>query len=243
MSDVWDAHMAARYDDLSDPMWSKSVLGPTVDRLEELAEGRSVLELAIGTGRVALLLHQRGVAVSGIELSPAMVDVLRSKPGGAEIPVAIGDMAAMRIDGEFGLVYLVYNTITNLVSQESQVDCFCNAAAHLAPGGYFVVETFVPELRRLPPGETLVPFDVSPTHVGIDEYDVVHQRLVSHHVLIRGGAAEVTAGHFRYAWPAELDLMARIAGLELRWRWAGWDRAPFTADSRSHVSVWSKPAA
>jgi SAM-dependent methyltransferase len=214
------------------------VLGPTVDVLASLAGDGRALELAIGTGRVALPLCERGVEVHGIELSEAMVAVLRSKPGGGAIPVTIGDMATTRVDGAFRLVYLVYNTIENLLTQDAQVACFRNAAAHLEPGGCFLVEVGVPALRRLPPGETLVPFDVSPTHIGIDEYDVATQYVVSHHTRIRDGVAEVSSGRFRYVWPAELDLMARIAGLSLVDRWSGWDRAPFTSDSTHHVSVW-----
>lgn len=242
---VWDEHDAAHYDDPDDPMFSESVLGVTVAVLAELAASRPALEFAIGTGRVALPLAECGVDVAGIELSTAMVARLRAKPGGDRIPVTIGDMATTRVPGAFGLVYLVYNTITNLLTQDEQVACFENAAAHLEPGGCFVVETFVPALRRLPPGETLVPFDVSDRHIGIDEYDVAEQRLVSHHTVIRDGAstskhAEVSSAPFRYVWPAELDLMARIAGMRLVHRWAGWDRAPFTSDSTSHVSVWRR---
>lgn len=239
---VWDEHDAAHYDDPDDPMFSAAVLGPTVEVLASLAAGRPALELAIGTGRVALPLEASGVAVTGIELSEPMVAQLRAKPGGDRIPVTIGDMSTVRVAGTFGLVYLVYNTITNLLTQDEQVACFENAAAHLEPGGCFVVETFVPALRRLPRGETLVPFDVSDHHIGIDEYDVAEQRLVSHHTVIRDGAgskhAEVSSAPFRYVWPAELDLMARIAGMRLVHRWSGWDRAAFTSDSTSHVSVW-----
>lgn len=240
-SDIWDEHDAAHYDDPADPMFSASVLGPTVDVLASLAGDGRALELAIGTGRVALPLRKRGVDVHGIELSEPMVAVLCSKPGGEAIPVTIGDMATTRVAGEFRLVYLVYNTIENLLTQDAQVDCFRNAAAHLEPGGHFVVEVGVPALRRLPLGQTLVPFDVSPTHIGIDEYDVVTQGLVSHHTHIREGVADVSSGRFRYVWPAELDLMARIAGMSLVDRWSGWDRGPFTSDSTSHVSLWQRP--
>lgn len=238
---VWGEREAAHYDDPADPMFSEAVVAATVDVLADLAAGRPALELAIGTGRVALPLAARGVDVAGIELSASMADRLRAKPGGASIPLTMGDMSTARVAGEFGLVYLVYNTVTNLLTQEAQVACFENAAAHLAPGGCFLVETFVPALRRLPPGERLVPFDVSTDHIGIDEYDVAEQRLVSHHTHIRDGVAEVSSGPFRYVWPAELDLMARIAGLRLRHRWAGWDRSPFTSDSTAHVSVWERP--
>ena len=238
---TWDEHAASHYDDPDDAMFSDAVLGPTVDVLAALAGDGPALELAIGTGRVALPLQARGVEVHGIELSPAMVAVLRSKAGGDTIPVTVGDMATAHAGGPFRLVYLVYNTITNLLTQEAQVDCFVNAAAHLEPGGHVVVETFVPALRRLPPGETLVPFEVTPRHIGIDEYDVAAQRLVSHHTHIRDGVAEVSSGPFRYVWPSELDLMARIAGMVPVARWSGWDRSPFTSDSTSHVSVWQRP--
>jgi SAM-dependent methyltransferase len=240
-AEVWGEDEATHYDDPDDPMFSAAVLGPTVDVLAELTGGGRALELAIGTGRVALPLRERGVEVHGIELSEAMVAALRSKPGGDAIPVTIGDMATTRVDGDFRLVYLVYNTIENLLTQDAQVDCFRNAAAHLETGGHFLIEVEVPALRRLPIGQTLVPFDVSPTHIGIDEYDVATQHLVSHHTHIRDGVAEMSSGRFRYVWPAELDLMARIAGMALVDRWSGWDRAPFTSDSTTHVSVWRKP--
>lgn len=240
-SEVWDAATARRYDaDVAD-MFGPEVIDPAVEVLVALAGGRPALELGVGTGRIALPLSQRGVDVAGIELSPAMVDELRAKPGAERIDVTIGDMASTRVVGEFGLVYLVFNTIGNLLTQDAQVECFCNAAAHLVPGGHFVVEIGVPDLRRLPPGSTSVVFDVSPDHIGIDEYDTVTQRLVSHHTSIEGDSAEVSAGTFRYVWPSELDLMARIAGLEFESRWNDWQRNPFTERSESHVSVWTKP--
>lgn len=238
---LFDERVARRYDTGEVGMFAPEVLGPTVEFLAELAAGRRALELAIGTGRVALPLSERGVDVAGIELSTAMARRLQAKPGGERIPVTIGDMATARADGTFGLVYLVYNTITNLLTQDEQVTCFCNAAAHLEPGGHFVIETFVPSVRRLPPGESLVPFDVSDHHVGVDEYDVVNQRVTSHHYSIDGGRVEVFHTPHRYGWPAEYDLMARIAGLELQERWSDWQRTPFAADSTSHVSVWRKP--
>lgn len=238
---LFDERVALTYDSDDAGMFSREVLGPTVDFLAEVAAGRRALELAIGTGRVALPLSERGVDVAGIELSRPMASQLAAKPGGDRIPVTIGDMATIRVDGGFGLVYLVYNTITNLLTQDEQVACFRNAAAHLEPGGHFVIETFVPSVRRLPPGESLVPFDVSDHHVGIDEYDVVGQRVTSHHYTIADGRVDVFRTPHRYAWPAEYDLMARIAGLELQERWADWKRSPFTADSASHVSVWRKP--
>lgn len=235
----FDDRIAARYDDPADPMNSPAVVDPAVDRLEALAGGGRVLEFAIGTGRIAVPLRSRGVDVQGIEISEPMVVVLRAKPDAAGIEVTMGDMATTRVEGAFSLVYLVYNTITNLLEQEEQVACFVNAAAHLVDGGRFVIETGVPRLRRLGVGETFLPFDVSEGHIGIDEFDVVNQRLTSHHYWPRDGAASFSSTH-RYAWPAEYDLMARIAGLSLESRWAGWDGAPFTADSTSHVSVWRK---
>jgi SAM-dependent methyltransferase len=215
-----------------------------VDVLVELAGGGPALELGIGTGRVALPLAARGVPISGIELSTAMVARLRSKPGGAEdtIPVTIGDMASTDVGpaGSFSLVYLVFNTIMNLTTQDAQVACFENAARHLAPGGVFLVETSLPRLRYLPPGQRFVPFDVSERHVGIDEYDVVDQTLISHHTTFRDGTVDRVSVPFRYVWPSELDLMARLAGLRLRDRWSDWARTPFRSDSQSHVSVWEK---
>ncbi len=239
IEDHFGGDVAARYDDDVAALFDPEVVGATVDVLAELADGGSALELAIGTGRIALPLAARGVPVTGIELSDAMVAQLRSKPGGDGIDVTIGDMATTSVEGTFGLVYLVFNTIGNLTTQDEQVACFANAAAHLAPGGCFVIEVFVPELRRLPPGERLVAFESTRGHVGVDEYDVVEQRLVSNHAF---PGRPFLRSHHRYAWPAEYDLMARLAGLERRERWADWDRSPFTADSRSHVSVWAKPA-
>lgn len=240
-ADHFGEPVAARYDAEIGRMASPDVVGPTVDRLVELADGGRVLEFAIGTGRVALPLADRGVDVHGLELSSAMVAQLRAKPGGAELPVTLGDMATTRVPGSFSLVLLVFNTIMNLTSQDAQVACFRNAATHLAPGGRFLVEVGVPQLQRLPPGETVRPFHVEEDKVGFDEYDVVGQGLVSHHVTLAGGTSDHRAIPFRYVWPAELDLMARLAGMRLRHRWGGWQREPFTADCRSHVSVWEKP--
>jgi SAM-dependent methyltransferase len=216
------------------------VLGPTVDFLAEIALARngSALELGIGTGRVAMPLSGRGVRVHGIDLSEAMVARLRAKPGAEAIAVAIGDFATTRVEGEFSLAYVVFNTINNLTTQDEQVACFRNAAAHLEPGGCFVVEVGVPDLQRLPRGERFRPFTVTPMHLGIDEYDVVSQGLISHHYRVVDGAFELHSVPFRYVWPAELDLMARLAGMTLRERWAGWKREPFTSSSESHVSVW-----
>ena len=210
---IYDERTAARYDAGSRSMFDDAVLGPTVDFLAELAGDGPALEFAVGTGRVALALSTRGVEVHGLELSQAMVDQMLAKPGGSAIPVTIGDMATTRVRGAFTLVYLVYNTITNLLTQDEQVACFQNASAHLATGGRFVIEVFIPALRRLPAGETFVPFDVTPEHLGIDEYDVANQRLVSHHYAIEDGRVETTDSPHRYAWPAEYDLIGAARGL------------------------------
>ena len=239
--DHFGPDVAARYDDDSAGMFAREVLDPAVDRLEALARGGRALELAIGTGRVGLALAARGVPVTGIELSEAMVEQLRAKPGGADLDVIVGDMATTRADGTFALVYLVFNTIVNLTTQDAQVDCFANAAAHLEPGGCFVVEVGVPQLRRLPPGERANVFAASPEHWGIDEFDVARQRMVSHHFSPAEHSYRLASIPFRYVWPSELDLMARLAGLRLRDRSADWRGAPFTDESRSHVSVWDKP--
>ena len=235
--------VAAAYDESSNEMFQPDVVNPTTDFLAELAGDGRALELGIGTGRIALPLAARGVEVHGIELSKAMVDQLRAKPGGEGIGVTIGDFSTARVDGTFRLAYLVFNTIMNLTSQAEQVACFRNVAGHLEPGGYFVIEVGVPDLRRLPYGERQVIFDFGEAHWGIDEYDVLNQGLVSHHFRRKvDGTIEKSSGPFRYVWPAELDLMAQLAGLELRERWAGWGREPFTSESRSHMSVWEKPA-
>jgi SAM-dependent methyltransferase len=235
--------VAAHYDDDVARMFEAATIDATVDFLVALAGEGPALELGIGTGRIALPLAGRGITVAGIDLSEEMVAHLRAKPGGDGIEVAIGDFATTKVDGTFTLVYIVFNTIGNLTTQEAQVACFHNAAAHLVPGGHFVIELGMPELRRLPSGERYVLFDKSERHVGIDEYDVAIQRLVSHHYLRRDdGTFEYESLPFRYAWPAELDLMARLAGMELRERWSGWTREQFDNESTSHVSVWQKPA-
>ena len=240
--EIWDADVAARYDTPGEGMFAPEVLGPTVDRLVALADGGRVLELAIGTGRVAVPLAERGVSVTGIELSAPMVARLREKADEAAIPVVMGDMATAQAPGEYRLVYLVFNTISNLLTQDEQVACFRNAARHLAPGGRFVIELGVPPLRFLPPGQLAVPFDVSERHLGFDTFDLVEQVLVSHHLTREDdGRYRRENSRHRYAWPAELDLMARIAGLELERRVADWDGAPFTQDSAKHISVWRKP--
>ena len=237
----FDEAVAARYDETSAARFHPDVLGPTVDVLAELASGGPALEFAVGTGRVALPLSERGVTVHGVELSQPMVDQMMAKPGADRVQVTVGDMATTRVDGEFPLVYLVYSTISNLVTQDEQVRCFENAADHLVPGGHFVVEVGVPSLVRLAPGERFVPFDVSPEHLGVDEYDLVNQRLTSHHHWFSDGTVESFDSEHRYAWPAEYDLMARIAGLDLAHRWGDWQRTPFTDASTAHVSVWTKP--
>ncbi|GAA1978056.1 class I SAM-dependent methyltransferase [Nocardioides panacihumi] len=244
-SEIWDRATAQRYDDPEDPMFTAAVLDPTVDLLATLAGDGRALELAIGTGRVGVPLLERGVPVTGIELSEAMLAQLRTKVDAAALPVTVGDMATTRVEGEFTLVYPVYNTISNLLTQDEQVECFRNAARHLCPGGRFVVELSVPPLRSLPPGQDAVPFDVSDRHLGFDTFELVTQHLVSHHFTRESSSEGVryrrSAGRFRYAWPAELDLMARIAGLDLEARYADWDRTLFTDDSTKHVSVWRKP--
>jgi SAM-dependent methyltransferase len=238
----FDERIAARYDVATD-RFDPAVLDPTVDFHADLAGDGAALELGIGTGRVALPLSRRGVPVHGIDLSPAMVERLRAKDGADDIGVTIGDFATTRVDGTFRLAYLVYNTITNLTMQDEQVECFCNVAAHLEPDGCFVIEVGVPDLRRLPPGETVRAFAVSPTYVGFDEYtDMTAQISYSHHYWVVGDRLEMFSAPYRYVWPSELDLMARIAGMTLRERWSGWTREPFTNESTSHVSVWEKTA-
>lgn len=243
MEDHFGGDVAARYDETSGAMFTADVLGPTVDVLVELADGGAALEFAVGTGRVALPLAGRGVPVSGIELSTAMVDQLRAKDGERRIDVTLGDMAMTRVAGSFRLVYLVYNTIGNLTTQDQQVACFANAAAHLEPGGCFVIEVGVPNLRRLVPGDDARLFSHAPGYVGFDRYtDLVAQQATSHHFFADETGGREIRTPFRYVWPSELDLMARLAGMSLRHRWAGWDRSPLTGESRSHVSVWEMPA-
>jgi SAM-dependent methyltransferase len=240
--DGWfDESVAATYDESDGEMFDPAVVDPTVDFLADLAGNGRALELGIGTGRIAVPLAARGVPVHGIDLSKAMVARMRVKPGGEGIGVTIGDFATAKVDGTFRLAYLVFNTIMNLTTQAAQVACFRNVAAHLEPGGHFVIEVGVPDLRRLPYGERFVIFDASETHWGVDEYDVANQGLISHHFEISGDEVEKSSGPFRYVWPSELDLMAELAGMRLLERWAGWQREPFTSDSRKHVSVWEKP--
>ena len=236
----FDEPVAGTYDESSADMFDPSSVEPVVEFLADLAGGGRALELGIGTGRIALPLAQRDVPVTGIDLSAAMVARLRAKPGGEDIDVTIGDFATVTAAGSFSVAYLVFNTINNLTTQSEQVACFRNVAAHLDPGGCFVIEVGVPELRRLPPGETYHVFSGSGDVWGIDEYDVATQRLISHHLRAVDGKLERVSVPFRYVWPAELDLMAQLAGMTLRERWAGWKRQPFTHESRQHVSVWEK---
>jgi len=236
----FDERLAARYDQDLAEAFDPKVVGPMVDLLVELAGSGKALELGIGTGRIALPLARRGVPTYGIDLSKAMVAKLRQKPGGDEIDVTIGDFATATVDGIFSVAYLIFNTIFNLTTQAAQVACFRNVANHLQPGGRFLVETHMPDLQRLPPGQTILPFHVGETRWSFDEYAVATQGLVSHHFRIVDGRVERVSIPFRYAWPAELDLMAQMAGMRLRDRWSGWAREPFTDSSRNHVSVWEK---
>lgn len=236
----FDEPIAKGYDAKWANLFEPEVVDPAVSFLADLAGTGAALELGIGTGRIALPLSQQGVRVHGIELSPAMVAQLQAKPGTENIGVTIGDFATTRVDGTFKIAYLVRNTITNLTTQDEQVECFRNVAAHLEPGGCFVIEVYIPELQRLPPGETIHAFIVTPTHLGFEEYDVATQIAFSHHYWVVDGHLETFSAPFRYVWPSELDLMARLAGMTLRERWSSWTREPFTSDSRSHVSVWEK---
>ena len=233
--------VAERFDERYAHKADPAVVDPIVDFLADRARGGAALEFGIGTGRIALPLAQRGVPVHGIDLSESMVARLRGKPGAGKVGVTVGDFATVTVKDRFTLVYLVANTIMNLTTQDEQVACFQNAAAHLEAKGCFVIEVLVPRLQRLPPGETFQPFAVAPTHLGFDEYDVVSQGLISHHYWIDHGKVDVISPLFRYVWPSELDLMARLAGMSLRERWGGWKREPFTSASDKHVSVWKKP--
>ena len=236
----FDERIAKSYDAKWPELFEPAVVDPAVRFLAGLAGGGAALELGIGTGRLAIPLSRRGVRVQGIDLSPDMIAELRAKPGSDGIGVTVGDFAATRVAGRFTLAYLVRNTIMNLTTQDEQVACFGNVAAQLEPGGCFVIEVIVPQLQRLPPGETVRPFTVTPAHLGFEEFEVATQIAVSHHYWVVDGRLETLSAPFRYVWPSELDLMARLAGMSLRERWADWDRAPFTSDCRSHVSVWEK---
>jgi SAM-dependent methyltransferase len=240
-TNYFDERVAAGYD-ATTVISAPEFVDPAVAFLAALAADGAALEFAIGTGRIALPLSRRGVPVHGIDLSPDMLAQLEKKPGSESISVTCGDMASAQVDGRFTLVYLVYNTIGNLTTQDDQVSCFCNAARHLEVGGCFVIEVGVPPLRRLPPGETVRAFTLNAGHLGFDEFDVAAQQGVSHHYFIAGDKLERFSMPYRFVWPSELDLMARIAGLELRERWGDWDRRPFTGESPMHVSVWEKAA-
>ena len=231
---------ASVYDERVGEMFDPGAVEPVVELLADLAEQGRALEFGIGTGRIALPLAGRGVPVVGIDNSEAMVARLRAKPGGDDIDVTIGDFATTRGDGEFSLVYLVFNTIFNLVTQDEQVACFQNAAAHLRSGGRFVIETGVPELQSLPLGQTIIPFRADPEGISVDVYDVVTQRFSSQHYVFTEDGVQAFPVELRYAWPSELDLMARLAGLTLQNRWAGWQQEPFTNLSRAHISVYEK---
>jgi SAM-dependent methyltransferase len=238
-SDPWDVEAAASYDTPGVGMYSPEVLGPTVERLKQLTHGGRALEFAIGTGRVAIPLAERGVSVAGIELSVPMVEKLRTKVDEVTIPVVIGNMSTAEVPGEFSLVYLVYNTISNLLTQEEQIACFRNAARHLSPGGRFVIELWVPELRKLPPGQSAVVFASEPGYIGLDTYDVLNQRVVSHHFRFGDGReARLFRSAHRYVWPSELDLMAQLADFSLESRHASWSGDEFNDEARSHVSVY-----
>ncbi|MFC4590622.1 class I SAM-dependent DNA methyltransferase [Sphaerisporangium corydalis] len=240
--EIWDADTARRYDTPGTGMFAAEVLGPAVERLAELAGDGRALEFAIGTGRVAVPLAGRGVPVTGIELSPPMLAQLRTKADEATIPVVVGDMATAVASGEFTLVYLVYNTIANLLTQAEQVACFRNAARHLTPGGRFVIELWVPELRKLPPGQQATVWHSEPGHIGLDTYDTLRQHVVSHHFVFDDSRqAQLFRTPHRYIWPSELDLMAQLAGFELEARHGDWAGAEFTAETRSHVSVYRLP--
>ena len=237
----FDEPIADGYDARDAALFEPAVVDPIVSFLADLAGDGAALELGVGTGRIALPLSRRGVPVHGIDLSAAMVARLQAKPGAEAVAVTIGDFATATVEGTFSLAYLVYNTIENLTTQDDQVACFCNVAAHLEPGGCFVIEVEIPALQRLPAGERIRAFAVKPPHLGFDEIDVASQRGISHHYWVAEGRAEVFSMPYRYVWPAELDLMARIAGLRLRQRWAGWNGEPFTNHSMRHISVWEKP--
>jgi SAM-dependent methyltransferase len=236
----FDERIATSYEAKWPELFEPALIASTVDFLADFVGTGAALEFGIGTGRIALPLSRRGVLVHGIELSPDMVAELQTKPGARGISVTVGDFASTTVDRTFSLAYLIRNTIMNLTTQDEQVSCFRNASAHLEPGGCFVIEVMVPELRRLPPGETVHAFAVTPTHLGFEEYEIANQIAYSHHYWSVDGRLEVMSAPFRYVWPSELDLMARLAGMTLRDRWSNWARDPFTGESRAHVSVWQK---
>jgi len=233
MSGWFKEDAGARYDESTGDEFEPATIEATIDFLEPLAHG-GALELAIGTGRIAVPLAARGIRVAGIDYAPPMIEQLRRKTDAVD--AVVGDMTTTRVEGTFSLAYLVFNSINNVTTQEGQTAVFANAAAHLAPGGCFVIEVGVP------PDRPWTVFDLGDEHVGVDEYDALTQRLVSHHFSLRDGVWKRAAGEFRAVSPPELDLMARLAGLKLRERWADWERSPFTAESTKHVSVWEKTA-
>jgi hypothetical protein len=240
-TNYFDGAIARSYETRWPELFAPAAIDPVVAFLAGLAGDGAALELGVGTGRIAIPLSRRGVGVHGIDLSPAMVAELRAKPGTEGIGVTVGDFATTRVPGSFRLAYLLRNTIMNLTTQDAQVACFENVAAQLEPGGCFVIEVIVPALQRLPPGETVRPFAVTPAHLGFEEYEVATQIAISHHYWMLDGQLETFSAPFRYVWASELDLMARLAGLTLRERWSDWARSPFTGDSTQHVSVWEKP--
>jgi SAM-dependent methyltransferase len=241
-TNYFDEAVAACYDADAAVMFDPALLEATVGFLADLAGPGPALELGIGTGRIALPLQAHGIEVRGIDLSEEMVARLHAKPGGADLDVVIGDFATTTVGGDFTLAYLVFNTITNLTTQDEQVACFANVSRHLVAGGRFVIECYIPELRRLPPGESIHPFEVTATHLGFEEYDLATQIAYSHHYWLEDGTMRRFSAPFRYVWPSELDLMARLAGMTLCERWSTWTRGPFTSESRTHVSVWQVPA-
>lgn len=236
----FDDWIASRYETLWPELFAPAVIGSSVDFLASLAGPGPVLELGIGTGRIAIPLARRGLAVHGVELSPAMVAQLQAQPGAEAIGVTVGDFATATVSRTFRLACLLRNTITNLTTQEEQVHCFRNVAEHLEPGGLFVIENYIPALQQLPPGETIRVLTKTPTHLGFEEYDLAAQIAISHHYWVIDGELKTFSSPHRYLWPAELDLMARLAGMTLRERWSDWHRTPFTAQSRNHISVWEK---
>jgi SAM-dependent methyltransferase len=238
----FDEWIAQHYEMLWPELFDPAFVQPNLDFLADLAGSGPALEFGIGTGRIALPLSRGGVRVHGIELSPAMITRLQTQAGAENVGITLGDFATATVDGTFSVVYLLRNTITNLTSQDEQVECFRNAARHLRPGGTFVIENYVPELRRIPPGESTHVFTATPTHIGVGEYDVVNQIEVSRHWWLVDGELKTFSSPHRYVWPCELDLMSQVAGMALRERWSGWHRESFTAESRSHVSVWEKTA-
>jgi SAM-dependent methyltransferase len=242
----FDQRIATTYEAKWPELFKPEAIDPVVAFLAALvlesAGDRTALELGVGTGRIAIPLARRGVHVHGIDLSPDMLAELQARPGAEAVGVTVGDFATTRVDGRFTLAYLLRNTIMNLTSQDEQVACFENVAAHLEPGGRFLIEVGVPALQRLPPGETVRAFTVTPSHLGFEEYEVATQIAFSHHYWVTDGQVETLSAPFRYVWPSELDLMARLAGMTLRERWSDWSRTPFTNDSTQHISVWEKPA-